>query len=485
MENKNIIKITDGVTRNADVRFMHPLNFVLSEGEHLAVVGRNGSGKSIFIGVLMGRYPLREGSIEYDFSSSKSNAVYENVRYISFQDVYGSSDTGSCYQLRWNAHEQDDEIPTVGDLLGDCDDENRKENILNTFGITPMLDKKIIFLSSGELRKFQVANALLSSPRLLIIDNPFIGLDDMARWVLHEQLKRITVSGSVQIILVVPSVEEIPSYVTHVVEISEMNVTAKMPRDNFFDNYNMVYPDVDDVFDSVMSLPDDSHAFEGNEVLSFKNVTVQYGKRVILDGMNWKVNKGDVWLLTGDNGSGKSTLLSLVSADNLQSYACDISLFGRRRGSGESIWEIKKHIGYVSPEMHRGYLRNLPMSDIVASGLHDSIGLYVKSSPEQLMACEYWMNIFGISHLKERSFITLSSGEQRLALLARAFVKDPSLLILDEPLHGLDSYNKYRVISIIEAFSQRAGKTVIYVSHYDHEVPSTVTHSLQLKKVDE
>ena len=211
-------------------------------------------------------------------------------------------------------------------------------------------------------------------------------------------------------------------------------------------------------------------------------MSIRYGNRTILKDLDWSVRCGERWALSGDNGSGKSTLLSLVCADNPQSYACDISLFGRKRGSGESIWEIKRHIGYVSPEMHRAYLKNLPAVDIVASGLHDSIGLYKKRSDADRAMCEWWMDIFGILALKDRSFLQLSSGEQRLVLLARAFVKDPELLILDEPLHGLDLFNRRMVKDIIEAFCQRQGKTLIMVTHYQEELPACITHRLYLTR---
>ena len=184
--------------------------------------------------------------------------------------------------------------------------------------------------------------------------------------------------------------------------------------------------------------------------------------------------------MSGENGAGKSTLLSLLCADNPQSYACDIRLFGRRRGSGESIWDIKRRIGYVSPEMHRAYLKNLPALDIVASGLHDSIGLYRRPHPEELDKCRWWMDTFGIGGLAGRPFLTLSSGEQRLCLLARAFVKDPELLILDEPLHGLDTTNRRRVLLAIHAFCSRPDKTLVMVTHYEEELPPCIVHHLRL-----
>ena len=161
-----------------------------------------------------------------------------------------------------------------------------------------------------------------------------------------------------------------------------------------------------------------------------------------LRDISFTVEKGERLGVLGFNGAGKSTLLSLVCADNPQSYACDIALFGNPRGSGESIWDIKKHIGYVSPELHRSYQRNMPAIRIVASGLTDSVGLYVKPKEEDMDQCRFWMKVFGLEGLEDRGFLKLSSGEQRLVLLARAFVKDPELLILDEPLHGLDNRNR-------------------------------------------
>ena len=217
-------------------------------------------------------------------------------------------------------------------------------------------------------------------------------------------------------------------------------------------------------------------------MITVSNVSVQFGKRVLFNDVNLKFTSGNCYGIIGANGAGKSTLLSLVCADNPQSYACDISLFGRKRGTGESIWEIKKHIGYVSPEMHRAYLKNLPAIEIVASGLHDSIGLYKRPHAGQMAVCEWWMDVFGVAGLKDKPFLQLSSGEQRLALLARAFVKDPELLILDEPLHGLDTYNRRRVKKIIEAFCARRDKTMIMVTHYENELPATISDRLYLKR---
>ena len=245
------------------------------------------------------------------------------------------------------------------------------------------------------------------------------------------------------------------------------------------------YPDhalSKDKKEAILALQYNSQEFHTEYVVKMNGVSIRYGNRTILDSLNWNVKNGERWALSGQNGSGKSTLLSLVCADNPQSYACDIELFGVPRGSGETIWDIKKHIGYVSPEMHRAYLRDLPAIRIVASGLKDSVGLYVKPTEKEYEICRFWMDVFGLRGLEERTFLKLSSGEQRLVLLARAFVKDPELLILDEPLHGLDNTNRLLVKDVIETFCQRKNKTLIMVTHYAEELPECITNKIILKR---
>lgn len=477
------IHIAGGVVRNPLVRLAQPVSLDFLAGEHIAIVGPNGSGKSLLVDMLTGKYPLREGELAYDFSPSSTNTVYENIKYIAFRDTYGSADANYYYQQRWNAHDQED-APEVRDLLGEIKDEALKRQLFDLFNIEPMLDKKIILLSSGELRKFQLTKNLLTAPRILVMDNPFIGLDARTRELLFNLLEELTKLSSLQIILVLSMLDDIPSFITHVVPVNDMTVGEKMERESYLAAFRALdIPEpMDELQQRILDLPYRNTNFTSNEIVKLNKVSICYDDRIILKELDWMVMRGQKWALSGENGAGKSTLLSLVCADNPQSYACDISLFGRKRGTGESIWEIKKHIGYVSPEMHRAYLKNLPAIEIVASGLHDSIGLYKQPKEEQMAVCEWWMDVFGIAALKDKPFLLLSSGEQRLALLARAFVKDPELLILDEPLHGLDTYNRRRVKRIIEAFCRRQDKTMIMVTHYENELPATITDRLFLKR---
>lgn len=480
---QNRFVITEGVARNPLVRMAQPITAEIAVGEHIAIVGPNGAGKSLFVDTLLGKYPLREGKLRYDFSPSPAQTVYDNVKYIAFRDTYGAADANYYYQQRWNAHDQE-EAPEVREVLGEIKDEALKEELFGLFRIEPLLDKKIILLSSGELRKFQLTKTLLTAPQVLVMDNPFIGLDAPTRELLFSLLERLTRQSSVQIILVLSMLDDIPSFVTHVIPVDKLVVHPKMERRAYLDAFRAVKSEepLDELQQRIVGLPYDENTYESEEVVKLNKVSIRYEDRTILKELDWTVRRGEKWALSGENGAGKSTLLSLVCADNPQSYACDISLFGRKRGTGESIWEIKKHIGYVSPEMHRAYLKNLPAIEIVASGLHDSIGLYKRPQQSQMAVCEWWMDVFGIAALKDKPFLQLSSGEQRLALLARAFVKDPELLILDEPLHGLDTYNRRRVKAIIEAFCRRRDKTMIMVTHYESELPRSIDHRLFLKR---
>ena len=474
------IEIVNGVPRHPSYRMKEPINFRMEKGEHIALLGPNGGGKSLLVDILIGRWPLLMNEVKYDFTPSVSALVCDNIKYITFRDSYGDADGNFYYQQRWNSQDMET-TPLVSELLPQVPDSEWKNNLYGLFGVEEMLDKHLVLLSSGELRRFQLVKALLSQPRVLILDNPFIGLDASTRTLLRELLERMIRAISLQVILVLSRVDEIPPFITHVVPVEGLECGNKIERNAFLCEAKNAEDMKMDVTENLHHLDSMNDCCQ-EEVIRLNKVTIRYGERTILKDLDWVVHRGEKWALTGDNGSGKSTLLSLVCADNPQSYACDIAMFGRKRGTGESIWEIKKRIGYVSPEIHRAYLKNIPAIDIVASGLHDSVGLYVRSKPEQRSVCEEWLDVFGIKELKDRSFLQLSSGEQRLVLLARAFVKDPDLLILDEPLHGLDTRNRSLVMDVIRLFANREGKSLIMVSHYQEEFPECMTHSLHLKR---
>lgn len=456
---KYVIDIHEAVARNPIYRMAEPVDFQLMEGEQLAIVGDNGAGKSMLIDLITGAHPIlddgRGSYLRYDFSPRASKMAYDNIKYITFQDAYDGTEGYYFYQIRYNHTEWDD-------------------------------SQQLFLLSSGELRKYQLKKALEGNPRVLILDNPFIGLDVDARQYLADTLKELTRKTDLQLIIVLSKTDDMPEVITHVVEVKDRRVGKKLKKEDWkcLAVPSQVLPT--EMEQAILSLPYEDEATAAIEpgtqqVVDFRKVTIQYGERVILNALDWTVMNGERWALTGPNGSGKSTLLSLVCADNPQAYANDIVLFGRKRGSGESIWDIKRHIGYVSPEMHRAFLRDYPAIDVVASGLHDTVGLYRRPKPEDVDICMFWMDVFGVGQYRDTSMLKLSSGEQRLVLLARAFVKDPSLIILDEPLHGLDLMNRRRVKDVIETFCQRRNKTLIMVTHYQEEFPKCIEKTKKLK----
>ena len=414
----------------------------IRRGEQVALVGDNASGKSRLASVFAGR---------------------NGAKYITFRDSYGSyGDRNFFMQQRWNLFTLEGDPPSVGEALHQDAAESkdpeaalrRVEELTALFSMEPLLDKPLVTLSSGELRKYQLTRALLGGPEILVVDNPYIGLDPRTRGLLTELLTAL--SGSMTLVLVLSRPAEIPPFITHVIPVEDGKAGEKEPREAYLDR---VLPPA---------------------VIRLRNVTIRFGERVILNSLNWTVREGEHWALTGANGSGKSTLLSLINADNPQAYAHDIELFGRPRGTGETIWDIKRRIGFVSPELHRAFRQDATALNIVTSGHFDTEGLFRKPSEEQREIARRWMEEFGIGDLADRPFLRLSSGEQRLCLVARAFVKDPPLYILDEPLQGLDEPQRRRVKILLDHYCGAPGKTLVMVTHYPEEYPGCIDHSLTL-----
>ena len=491
---KPIVRIESGLPMVREWQLAAPVDFVFGAGEHIAVFGRNGAGKTKLVEIILGRHPVKKGIIEYAFPSPVRKYVSENVKYLAFKDCYGGETEQNYYlQQRWNSWDVDDER---------------------------------ILLSSGELRKHSLSKVLGTEPCLLILDNPFVGLDAASRLVLGEQLRAIVQGGKTSLMLVLSREYEIPPFMTHVVEVKDEVVLPKKRLADWLAERGTESCGKEQECSSTESCRTvktcgpgqdcgsgqacgpgqaistgdahcnaDSPSSENGpsarrdaddpasspEIVRLNKVTIRYGERTILKDLDWVVRKGEHWSLTGPNGSGKSTLLGLVCADNPQSYACDISLFGRKRGSGESIWDIKKHIGYVSPELHRSFKRDITAERIVANGLRDFHGLFTKANEEEIRTARKCLERFGAGHLAGTSFLNMSSGEQRIVLLARAFVKNADLLILDEPFHGLDDENVRMVRGIIEEYCQNPDNTLLMVTHRMEELPSCIDHNLTLK----
>ncbi|MFI3314081.1 MAG: ATP-binding cassette domain-containing protein [Rikenellaceae bacterium] len=482
MNKRKVIEVCGDKTRLKHHKIENISGLTIYEGERIAIVGANGSGKSTLSGILTGVYPLVGDGVKYDFGGANNRMVYENIKFIAFRDSYGADDSDYYYQQRWNSNDIIGR-KRVMDELPEIDNSPLKERLFELFGINDILDKQLLLLSSGEMRKFQLTKTLLSNPQIIIIDNPFIGLDETTRNQLQLLLSQLYELSKIQVIIILSQDSEIPQFITHVISLEKQHCCGKLPLSEYIAQRGEVdmSAQIKKSIKLIKGIKPKPLNSSYTTAVELRDVTIKYGDRTILSQINWRIKRGEKWALSGNNGSGKSTLLSLLCADNPQSYACDITLFGRKRGSGESIWDIKRHIGYSSPELHRSYLKSIPSINIVASGLFDTLGIYQHLDEQEVETCTLWMQIFGIEDLAQRNFMQLSSGEQRMILLARAFVKDPELLILDEPLHGLDSSNRKLVLEVINTFMNRGDKTGIFVTHYINELPSTITNHIKLR----
>ncbi len=481
------------------------LDWEIKKDQHWAVVGPNGSGKTTLLEAIAGKIPLMQGHIEYSFMQNKRSQdselpgkyAWEYIQFVpgSYSFSRLSHSREHYYQQRFHSFETED-FPRVEDfLLADLPfeeaNETRKgekrqqlDKIAGLLGVAHLLDRRVVQLSNGETKRILITHALLAQPELLLLDNPFVGLDTQTRQALQEVINEITRLGA-QVILA-SSPADIPGSITHVLEIEQGKVTGQYDREVFRKKWKMdsgaSTSIQEDNAQPIRSLPllEEIPAFR--LVVEMKNVNVTYGEVKVLTGIGWVVKQGEKWALLGPNGSGKSTLLSLINGDNPQAYANDIVLFDRKKGSGESIWDIKKKIGYVSPELHAYFPRLTTIFRVVASGFFDTIGLNKDCTADQAEIIRIYLSVLGIDHSEDTLFNRLSAGEQRLVLLARALVKNPPLLIMDEPCQGLDEEHVNRFKTLVDETCNYSRKTLIYVTHYAHEIPGCVTKVLRLDK---
>ena len=355
------------------------------------------------------------------------------------------------------------------------------DEVLSLLHASHVKNTRLIQLSNGEHKRFQLAKGILHQADWLLLDNPFIGLDISARKLLNQILDNLFQKGLK--LFLVTSVSEIPETVTHIALLNNGKLMPVIARREFIESQKTlpVLPGVQFIHAGLLDHVIPAYTYPDFTVaIKMVNTNVIYHNQTILHNINWEVKKGECWSLSGHNGSGKSTLLSLVNGDNPQAFANEIYLFDRKKGTGETIWDIKQKIGYVSPELHHYFDAAVSCFEVVASGLFDTIGLFKIISEKQKAIVNQWMDILSIKRFEKRMFKQLSNGEQRLVLLARALVKNPPLLILDEPCQGLDDAATKQFIALINDICVHLKKTLVYVTHYQQEIPACINRSLQL-----
>ncbi|MCU0340424.1 MAG: ATP-binding cassette domain-containing protein [Spirosomaceae bacterium] len=468
--------------RRYDTVIFDDFNWQVRAGEQWAVVGENGSGKTTLLEVLAGKWPVWRGRLTHGFGEGVLlHKVAELVASdYSFNRIVRSA--AQYYQQRFHSYEAEI-APTVREVLthqlrpvGTVNpnsvtvsasniSESDLLKISDLLSLTPLLDRPFVTLSNGETRRMLLARSLLKKPQMLLLDNPFAGLDVRSREVLRHALGALKDEG-VLVILVTPETE-IPDSVTNVLRVGNASVQPSPMRS---ENAKLTF-----------QMPHYQQKQE-NLAIEMRNINVVYGQKKVLDNINWEVKVGEKWALMGPNGSGKSTLLSILTADNPQRFANDYSLFGKKRG-GASMWDAKRIIGHVSPELHLYFPQETTVFKAIASGFFDATGVYFrKLTDEQTATAHQVAHALHVGELLQKPFKNISKGHQRLVLLARALVKNPPLLILDEPCQGLDFAAVEHFKSLIDQVCQDSSHTLVYVSHYPHEIPSCVTHTLRLEE---
>jgi molybdate transport system ATP-binding protein len=352
-------------------------------------------------------------------------------------------------------------------------------------GIGGLLHRKVQHLSNGEMRKVLLARALARKPELLILDNPYAGLDHGSCAWLHRLVEQLMAEG-MHIMVVAQQLEDIPRRTTHMLYIEGGRILAAGPKGALLawgvgkrlsGGHRRISP-----VNSIRRRRKTPALPGGPPLVEIRDANVLYGRTSILKDVSWTVHAGESWALLGPNGSGKSTLISLVLGDNPQCYANHVVLFGKRRGTGESVWEVKQRIGWMAPELQFSYESDVTCFEVVCSGFFDSIGLYRMCGQEKRRAVRSWLKDLGLMPLAATPFGRLSDGQQRMVLLARAMVKTPPLLILDEPCQGLDPANRQAVVAVVDAVVRATGSTLIYVAHRQDEIPSCVNHEIRLRE---
>ena len=471
--NAALAQLTDVSVVINGIDILKNINLSIQPHEQWSVVGKSGSGKTTLAHALTGKV-FHSGTVSFHLPNhTHSNRILLIEQQHHFKNRSNTSDF--YYQQRYNSSDAGDAI-TVQEALQPFISGSPANNWIEQLHLTQVLHEPLIQLSNGENKRLQLARALFLDPAVLIMDNPFVGLDAEGRQTLHRIIDSIVASG-ISIILITPP-QELPACITHVAVLENgrlMKAGKKEAAQALAPVVTTTLPA--ETIKKLKASGDNNHF---TTAVKMVNVTIQYGEKIILQHINWEVKKGECWSVSGPNGAGKSTLLSLVTADNPQAYANELYLFDQRRGSGESIWDIKRRIGFVSPELHLYFDRGTSCFEVIASGLFDTIGLFKRITTEQQEQVQAWIQLLQLQPVQHRPLFQLSLGQQRMVLLARALVKNPPLLILDEPTQGLDdeqiSYFKMLINQLCETFNT----TLLYVSHYAKDLPECITKTAVL-----
>lgn len=473
----NKIMAKDISLDRGEIQLLKNSSFTIASGEQVFLTGSAGSGKTSLAMALAGQAYV-SGSIDsfYDNVSVFLPKTILVSQHFSFKNKFGLAEF--YYQQRYNSYDSEDSLTLLEAINNESQDANQINRLIAIMHLEHRINAPLIQLSSGERKKLQLILAFLKPAQIMILDNPYIGLDVDSVTKLNQYISELCNLG-ITFILISDS-PEIPAFITHIAEIKEKQISF-VPKTKYYPNHLDDNADETGVsYALIKSLLMPITNLSGNEIVRMEKVSIKYAEKTVLNEVDWLVEKGDKWLLSGHNGAGKSTLLSLVTGDNPQAYANQLFLFGKKRGSGETIWDIKRNIGYVSPELHWNFTINLSCLDTVLSGFFDTPGLYAKASTEQVETVNQWLNALNLTEYANTKFGQVSHGIQRMLLLLRTLVKNPPLFIFDEPCQGLDEFHTRQFTRLVDALFADTEHTIIYISHRADQIPKCINKKIKL-----
>lgn len=509
-----LINIKDCRVENNKSILLKSVFCEFNSNEAWVIVGPNGGGKAAFLNALVNQELLAKNSVEseleFKYTNSTEIVSLERAAQIIQQErendeseyVEGGVDIGRTGRIF---------ISEV--LLGKTNLVNNLENLpqIKLCGVEQILDRGLKYMSTGEIRRVLLSRALLSNKKQLILSDPFAGLDVDSRKILFSFFNNVVENQTNEendfpyLILSMERWHEIPENITHVLEFSNKEISfcgkrsdyeKKIKKVNKKDIENQIRKTEEfsntlketiqerkNLTKEKIDVNENKDETEKKLLIQMKNVNVSWGENHVIRNLSWTLYENEHWLIRGPNGSGKTTFLELITGDNKQVYCNDVWIFGIKRGSGESIWDIKKELGVVSYRMHVEYrmLGGTSLQNVIISGFRDSIGLYGLPTDVEIMAAKKWLNIGGFCGREYENFGDLSYGEQRMILIMRSVVKNPKILILDEPCHGLDENSRQKVLSLLEVIANQRITTILHVTHDVTEVMPFEKHILELK----
>ncbi len=490
----NLISIQKATVRQLDKVVFESLDFDWERGQHWAILGQSGVELTAFLDTILGKSMVTAGDIQRPFSKEYQEKKSEAGEVNSFRDLIAivsqqytfknkSNLQNFYYQQRFNSMESD-EAMSVEEYLKNIEVKVSGPwdlpRVIRFMNLEHLKDKSLIKLSNGETRRLTFATALIKNPKILLMDQPLTGLDKETRNDFGSMLSDIIASG-IHVLMSTHN-DEIPACISHVGFLADKNISIVGKSGDIIQGHqNWLSENAIDT-EIIKRLLGNHVGSYHQKIVEFRSVTVKYGENLILDRINWTIFPNEKWALKGENGAGKSTLLSLILGENPQAYANEIYLFDRKRGSGESIWDIKRQIGFVAPELSRFFPSNQTCTKVILSGIFDTMGLFRKVSPEQERLAMDWLALFRLENVGKLFFNQVSLENQRFILLARALIKNPKLLVLDEAAQGMDDLQRIRFRETVDLVCEILPAAMVYVSHYEEDIPKCVDKIFRINK---